>query len=73
MIKVENLPFYTNMYFAQGKSVPFKLQNGNVEIQICPIKVKDGYQYELSKTVLEFEKNSVNDIKVIQVTRKLCQ
>lgn len=68
MIKVEDLPFYTSMYFAQGKSVPFKLQNGNVEIQICPIKVKDGYQYELSKTVLEFEKNSVNDIKVIQET-----
>lgn len=50
-----------------GYDIPYKLQDGNV-ITIRPIKVKDWAVFDASTSILQLDKNSINDIEVISMS-----
>lgn len=54
-------------YFCNDYDVPYKLKDGKI-LNIKPILVKDYPYYEVSKQILEIQKNEVNDIRVIQMS-----
>jgi hypothetical protein len=54
-------------YFQNDLPCPFELKSGG-KINIYPILVKDYSLYEFYKTIMEFDKNSINDIEIIQMS-----
>src|SRR5574344_1785918 len=54
-------------YFQNDLPCPFELKRGG-KINIYPILVKDYSLYEFYKTIMEFDKNSINDIVIIQMS-----
>lgn len=51
-----------NHYITLGLPVPFK------DWEIFPIKVKDNYKWSDSVDILTIEKNTINDVKIIQMS-----
>lgn len=62
-----NLDYLTLAYFANGKSVPYKLKKGG-EVLIRPILLKDSFLYENAKQILEIDKNLIEDIEIIKMS-----
>ena len=54
-------------YFYNGYDVPYKVKNGGV-LNIKPILVKDYPFYEISKVLLEINKNDTNNIEIIKMS-----
>lgn len=54
-------------YFCNGYDVPYKLKDGQI-LNIKPILVKDYPYYETAKTILEIEKNEINNIEIIKMS-----
>lgn len=54
-------------YFCNGFDVPYEIKNGGV-LNIKPILVKDYPIYEMSKGILEINKNEMNDINIIKMS-----
>ena len=54
-------------YFQNDYPCPYKLKNGG-DILIYPILVKDYSLYEYYKQIMELDKNSINDIEIIQMS-----
>ena len=54
-------------YFYNGYDVPYQLKDGNI-LNIKPILVKDYPYYEMAKTILEIQKNEINDIEIIKMS-----
>ena len=54
-------------YFCNGYDVPYNIKNGGI-LNIKPILVKDYPFYEMSKTLLEINKNEINDINIIKMS-----
>ena len=54
-------------YFYNGYDVPYKVKNGGV-LNIKPILVKDYPFYEISKVLLEINKNETNNIEIIKMS-----
>ena len=63
MVDIDNLQLN---YFINEYAVPYELKKG-AEIFIYPIKVKDFPIYANCKELLEIDKNTINDIDVIQM------
>ena len=55
------------LYFQNDEPCPYKLKCG-YELNIYPIKVKDWGIYEHSISILQIDKNKINDIKIIQMS-----
>lgn len=62
-----DLNYMKDFYFCNGLDVPFSVKKGR-ELTIKPITVKDYPIYELSKSILEINKNETNDIEIIQMS-----
>lgn len=54
-------------YFQNDYPCPYTLKNGG-DILIYPILVKDYSLYEYYKQIMELDKNSINDIEIIQMS-----
>ena len=67
MVFVVDLKDLELRYFCNGYDVPYEVKNGGV-LNIKPILVKDYPYYEMSKNLLNINKNEINDIKVIQMS-----
>ena len=63
MVDIDNLQLN---YFINEYAVPYELKKGT-GIFIYPIKVKDFPIYANCKELLEIDKNTINDIDVIQM------
>ena len=63
LVDIDNLQLN---YFINEYAVPYELKKG-AEIFIYPIKVKDFPIYANCKELLEIDKNTINDIDVIQM------
>lgn len=55
------------LYFQNDFDCPYKTRDG-YELKISPIKVKDWSIFEYSMDILQLDKNSVNDIEIIQMS-----
>lgn len=64
MINLEELSL---KYFQNGFAVPYKVKKGE-PLLIKPILVKDYSLYEMSKGILDIDKNSMDDIEIIQMS-----
>lgn len=64
---VVDLELMQNNYFINMATVPYKLKKGGV-LQIRPILLKDYYRYQWAKQVLEIDKNSIEDVEIIQMS-----
>ena len=64
MVDLETLEL---KYFCNGYDVPYDLKNGGT-LNIKPILVKDYPYYEVAKTILEIQKNEINDIEIIRMS-----
>ena len=60
-----DLEFLTKRYFINIEDVPYKLKKGG-EIFIKPILLKNAEVYDWAKQCIEIDKNSINNIDVIQ-------
>ena len=60
-----DLEFLTKKYFINIEDVPYKLKKGG-EIFIKPILLKNAEVYDWAKQCIEIDKNSINNIDVIQ-------
>lgn len=67
MVYVVDLEELQLKYFCNGYDVPYKLKNGDI-LNIKPIIVKDYPYYEVAKTILEIQKNDINDIEIIKMS-----
>ncbi|MBO7713337.1 MAG: hypothetical protein J6S85_07175 [Methanobrevibacter sp.] len=54
-------------YFCNGYDVPYEVKNGGI-LNIKPILVKDYPFYEITKGLLEINKNEINDIDIIKMS-----
>lgn len=54
-------------YFCNGYDIPYNVKNGGI-LNIKPILVKDYPFYEMSKSLLEINKNETNNIDVIKMS-----
>lgn len=64
MINIDDL---TRRYFSLDKSVPYKLKCGEI-VNIHPITVEEWGLFEICYDVLTFDKNSIDDIHIIQMS-----
>ena len=67
MVFVVDLKDLELRYFCNGFDVPYEIKNGGV-LNIKPILVKDYPFYEISKGILEINKNEMNDINIIKMS-----
>jgi hypothetical protein len=63
-----DIEFLSRKYFSKGEPCPYKLKSG-IEILIYPILVKDYNEYEDCRPILEFDKNTINDVEVIKMSQ----
>lgn len=62
-----DLQYLKEVYFAYDEPVPYKCKGGNT-INIIPVDVKHGLVFQSSVDIIAFDKNSVNDAKVISMS-----
>ena len=67
MVFVVDLKDLELRYFCNGYDVPYEIKNGGI-LYVKPILVKDYPFYEISKGLLEINKNEINDINVIKMS-----
>ena len=67
MVFVVDLKDLELKYFCNGYDVPYNIKNGGT-LKIKPILVKDYPFYEISKGLLEINKNEMNDINIIKMS-----
>lgn len=63
-VDIENLKI---LYFQNDEPCPYQLKCG-YELKIYPVKVKDWGMFEPSLSILQIDKNKINDIRVIQMS-----
>lgn len=64
MINIQQL---AELYFANDEPCPYQLKDNTI-IYIYPIKVKDWYIFNASLSILQIDKNKINDIQIIQMS-----
>ena len=76
LLKKDDIEQYKVIYFDNDEPVTYHLNE--YDIKISPILVKDAPTYNFAKQILLLDKNSTNDIEIIQMnyldfllTRKL--
>ena len=62
-----DIDYLQRKYFSNIEDVPYTLKKGG-EIFIKPVLLKDSETYEWAKQILEIDKNSTNDIEIIQAS-----
>ena len=67
MVFVVDLKDLELRYFCNGYDVPYEVTNGGI-LYIKPILVKDYPYYEVSKGLLEINKNEINNIDIIKMS-----
>ena len=67
MVFVVDLKDLELRYFCNGYDVPYEIKSGGI-LNIKPILVKDYPFYEISKGILEINKNEINDINIIKMS-----
>lgn len=67
MVFVVDLKDLELKYFCNGYDVPYEVKNGGT-LNIKPILVKDYPYYEVSKGLLEINKNEINNIDIIKMS-----
>lgn len=61
-----NIDLLKTAYFPFDKAVPYKI--GDKVIEIKPVKLVDSALYGASEPILKIDKNSINDVKIIQMS-----
>lgn len=61
-----NLNLYKSLYFSNMETIPFELKKGIVNIK--PILVKDYHIYQWASSILQIDKNHINDAKIISMS-----
>jgi hypothetical protein len=61
-----NIDLLKTAYFPFDKAVPYKA--GDKIIEIKPVKLIDSALYSASEPILKMDKNSINDVKIIQMS-----
>ena len=61
-----NIDLLKTAYFPFDKAVPYKI--GDKVIEIKPVKLVDSALYSASEPILKIDKNSINDVKIIQMS-----
>ena len=61
-----NIDLLKTAYFPFDKAVPYKA--GGKIIEIKPVKLIDSALYSASEPILKIDKNSINDVKIIQMS-----
>lgn len=62
-----DLEYLKAVYFAYDEPVPYQCKGGNT-IDIIPVDVKHGLVFQSSIDIIAFDKNNINDAKVISMS-----
>lgn len=62
-----DIGFLTEAYFAYDEPVPYRLKSGDI-IKVIPVNVKQSHIFNSSVDIIAFDKNTVNDPKVISMS-----
>lgn len=65
---VVDIDIYENNYFVNMEKCPYDIKSPQSTIYIKPVNVKDYNVYQWAKGILDIEKNTINDIDIIQMS-----